>query len=129
MRLPVGIGLDLIDLDHFRVHYGDEDPDLLARCFTPGELDGIGSGADRLARLAARFALKEATFKALGGGLGIALTDVETTTDRDGHPQVVLRGPAKDIAARIGVTGFLVSLTHSAASAAAVVVALSGGPR
>jgi len=26
-----GVGLDLIDLEHFRLHYGDEDPELLRR--------------------------------------------------------------------------------------------------
>lgn len=129
MSIPVGLGLDLIDLEHFRVHYGDEEPELLARCFTQREIENAGTGADRLARLAARFAVKEALFKALGGGEGIGLPEVETVTDENGTPTVVLHGSAKKLADVRGITSFLLSLTHSAASAAAVVIALSDGPR
>ncbi|MDP9415676.1 MAG: 4'-phosphopantetheinyl transferase superfamily protein [Pseudomonadota bacterium] len=129
MSVPVGLGLDLIDLAHFRVHYGDEDPELLARCFTDGELKSAGDGVDRLARLAARFAVKEAAFKALGGGERVGLPDIETVTVEGGAPEIVLHGPAREIAEARGVTSFLVSLAHSAASAAAVVIALSAGPR
>ncbi|NKE48578.1 holo-ACP synthase [Roseomonas frigidaquae] len=129
MSVLIGLGLDLIDLTHFRVHYGDEDPELLARCFTEREIETAGTGADRLARLAARFAVKEATFKALGGGEGVGLPEIETVAGEDGVPVVVLHGSAKELAHARGVTSFLVSLTHSATSAAAVVIALSGGPR
>jgi holo-[acyl-carrier protein] synthase len=129
VSVPVGLGLDLIDLAHFRVHYGDEDPDLLARCFTERELRSAGDGADRLARLAARFSVKEAAYKALGGGERVALTDIETVTGDDGAPSIVLHGSAREIADARGATSFMVSLTHSAASAAAVVIALSTGPR
>lgn len=129
MSALIGLGLDLIDLAHFRVHYGDEDPELLARCFTEREIEAAGTGADRLARLAARFAVKEATFKALGGSEDVGLPEIETVTGENGAPAVVLYGSAKDLADARGATSFLVSLTHSAASAAAVVIALSGGPR
>lgn len=129
MSVPVGLGLDLIDLAHFRIHYGDEDPELLARCFTKCEIENAGTGVDRLARLAARFAVKEATFKALGGSEGVGLPEIETVTGEDGAPAVVLHGSARELADARGVTSFLVSLTHSAVSAAAVVIALSAGPR
>lgn len=129
MSVPIGLGLDLIDLAHFRVHYGDEDPELLARCFTEREIETAGMGADRLAHLAARFAVKEATFKALGGGERVGLPEIETVAGKDGAPAVVLYGSAKELADARGVTSLLVSLTHSAATAAAVVIALSGGPR
>ena len=79
-----GIGLDLIDLAHFQTHYGEASPELLARCFTTRELNDAGSGVNRTARLAARFAAKEATLKALGGGVGVALTDIELLRDESG---------------------------------------------
>ena len=129
ISVPIGLGLDLVDLEHFRIHYGDEDPELLARCFTAREIENAGKGVDRLARLAARFAVKEATFKALGGGEGVGLPEIETVAFEDGAPAVVLHGSARELADARGVTSFLVSLTHSAASAAAVVIALSGGAR
>jgi holo-[acyl-carrier protein] synthase len=125
----VGIGLDLIDVAHFRVHYGDADTELLARCFTDGEIAETQSGQDRLERLAARFAAKEAAFKALAGGAGIAHTDIEVLRDESGQPQLRLHGAAKLLAQQHNVGKFLVSLTHSASAAAAVVIALSSGPK
>jgi holo-[acyl-carrier protein] synthase len=125
----IGVGLDLIDLDRFEILYGDDDPDLLARCFTPQELLDVGDGVDRLARLAARFAAKEAVFKALGGAAGIAHTDIEVVRTASGAPEVRLHGPAATLAARVGVERVTLSLTHSGAAAAAVALAVSGGPR
>lgn len=127
--LPVGVGLDLIDLERFTRLYGGEDPDLLARCFSDAELVDAGSGPNRIARLAARFAAKEAAYKALGGGDGIALTDIVVSHDEAGAPVLALSGAADAAAKTRGVTTFLVSLTHSDLAAAAVVVALSGGPK
>lgn len=126
---PIGLGLDLIDLAHFRLHYGEDDPELLARCFTATELAEAGEAVDRLPRLAARFAVKEAVVKALGGVRGVAHTDIETILGESGAPQVRLHGAAQALADEQGVGGFLVSLTHSITAASAVVIALSGGPR
>ena len=128
MGVAIGVGLDLIDLAHFAIHYGDDDPELLSRCFTDREVTSVGDGVDRLARLAARYAVKEATLKALGGAEGVGLPDIETVTGPTGAPEIVLHGPAQALAKARGATNFLVSLTHSAASAAAVVIALSSGP-
>ena len=121
-----GLGFDLIDLAHFATHYGEDDPELLARVFTPREIDAIGYDVDRLARLAGRFAVKEATFKALGGAAGIAHLDIETVSDPDGAPQVRLTAAAQAAADAQGVTSLMVSISHSPASAGAVVVAIAG---
>jgi holo-[acyl-carrier protein] synthase len=128
MTAIVGVGIDLIDLDHFTIHYGRLDPDLLARCFTPGEIAHAGDGVDRLSRLAGRFAVKEAAFKALGGGEAISHLNIETLSGASGAPQLCLNGPAQDAAAAQFITAFFVSITHSPASAAAVVIAC-GSPR
>jgi holo-[acyl-carrier protein] synthase len=125
----IGIGIDLIDLDHFGVNYGKGDPELLARCFTDMEIADSGDGHSRTAHLAARFAAKEATFKALGGASNMALTDVELIHGQSGQPELRLHGVAKEAAERRGAVRFLVSLTHSASAAAAVVIVLSGGPK
>ena len=121
-----GLGFDLIDLQHFAIHYGEDDPDLLARCFTSQEIAAAGDGADRLARLAGRFAVKEAAFKALGGGSGVSHLDIETVSNSDGSPRIRLSSVASSLAEARGVSTFLVSISHSAASAGAVVIALAG---
>jgi holo-[acyl-carrier protein] synthase len=125
----VGLGLDLIDLDRFRVLYGDDDPDLLARCFTAQELLDVGNDVDRLARLAARFAAKEAVFKALGGATGIAHTDIEVVRSKSGAPELRLHGAAADLAATASADRLFLTLAHSGGAAAAVVLAVSAGPR
>ena len=63
--------------------------------------------------------------KALGVGLGgFALRDVEVVRDDDGGtPSLVLRGRAEELALERGVTGWLVSLTHTDATAMAVAIA------
>jgi holo-[acyl-carrier protein] synthase len=120
-----GLGFDLIDLKYFAIHYGEGDPELLARCFTEQELAAAGEGTDRLATLAGRFAVKEATFKALGGGSGVTHLDIETLRTSDGAPQIRLSGAALELAASHGIATFLVSISHSASSAGAVVIGVA----
>lgn len=56
----VAIGLDLVELDRFERIYGEFDPDVLNRVFTAREQAVDGTASERLTRLAARFAVKEA---------------------------------------------------------------------
>ncbi|MBB5687837.1 holo-ACP synthase [Sphingobium boeckii] len=124
-----GIGLDLVDLDRFARFYGGDDIELLETIFTAEELALVGNGARRIERLAARRAVKEAAYKAIGGGTGLADTQFEVIGGGSEPPSLLLHGAAKDRADALGVSRFLVSITHSDFSAAAVVVAFSGGPR
>jgi len=126
----LGIGLDLVELDRFRRLYGDFDPDVLDRCFTAGEQAAVGTGTDRLTRLAARFAAKEAVLKTIGGLRdGIALTDIEIVSDGWSPPVAHLSGGALAAAQARGITRWQISLTHGAHSAAAVALACSTDPR
>lgn len=124
----VGIGLDLVELDRFVALYGERDPVVLNRCFTSAEQRDVGTGADQLVRLAARFAAKEAVLKVLGGLRdGIALTDVAVISSATGAPSIVLSCGALDQANARGIGAWHISLTHTSHTAAAVVVALSAG--
>lgn len=125
----VGIGLDLVDLERFALFYGEEDPELLARVFTPTELEAVGNGSRRNERLAARKAVKEAAYKAIGGGIGLSDTQFELISSGSEAPSLILHGAALVRAEELGITRFMVSITHSDLSAAAIVVALSAGPR
>jgi holo-[acyl-carrier protein] synthase len=93
------------------------------RCFTSHELDYALSGSGLCAeRLAARFAAKEAVIKALSlSEEGIGLRDIEVVKLDDGGCRIVLHGPAKAAADRMGVKGILVSLSHDGDCAGAVV--------
>lgn len=120
----VAVGLDLVDLDRFNLLYGDLAPDVLDRCFTAREQAIEGTAGERLSRLAARFAVKEAVLKTIGGLQdGIALTDIEVISDGVTAPTVRVSGGARAAATALGVSGWLISLTHGAQSAAAVALA------
>ena len=84
-----------------------------------------GGRRDPAARLAARFAAKEATLKALGYGLGgMRMADIEVVRTTDGRPELVLHGDARSTANGHGVSRWLVSLSHTDHLAQATVVAL-----
>lgn len=120
----VGVGLDLIEIEHFSSLYHPEDTDLLERCFTKRELADIRGSGNWAARLAARYASKEAALKVLGGiQQGIALTDVETVLI-DGRPLLRLSGGAQAREHDLGITCWHLSISHTATTAGAVAVAM-----
>ncbi|MEO6120556.1 MAG: holo-ACP synthase [Acidimicrobiales bacterium] len=120
----IGIGIDAVDVDRFRRVLA-RSPGLADRLFTDGERADGRRGHDAAPRLAARFAAKEATMKALGVGLGaFGFHDVEVRTRPSGAPVLEVSGAAATLAARLGVTSFKVSLTHTDHLAGAVVAAL-----
>ena len=103
-------------------------PRLGARLFTDAELAYGRRHTDPAPSLAARFAAKEATMKALGVGLGsFAFRDVEVVRADSGAPRLNLTGGAFDLATALGVLDWKLSLTHTASMAEAVVLAVGAG--
>ena len=94
------------------------------RVFDEGELEYSKSREASHLHLAARFAAKEAVFKALGRGLndGMTWTDVKVVNDELGKPHIQLERRAKEIADQMGVATIHLSLTHTDESAMAVVI-------
>ncbi len=89
------------------------------RIFTEGEQKYCLSRPNPAQHFAARFAAKEAAFKALGDGWPkLSWTDVEVVSESR-QPGLVLRGRASEMAG--GCTP-LVSLSHDAGVAIAEVV-------
>lgn len=119
----IGLGIDAVDIVRFRAVLARR-PGLAGRLFTAGEQAYAAGLADPAPSLAARFAAKEAAMKALGVGLGaFRFTDVEVVREDGGRPSLRVAGSAAGLAAELGVGSWLVSLTHTAALAEAVVVA------
>ena len=115
----IGVGIDVVDLERFAESLA-RTPGLAERLFTPGE------ASCGMASLAARFAAKEATSKALGTGIvGIRWREMEVLPNRRGKPVLILHGRAAERARQLGLTDFSVSLTHSRTDAMAFVVATS----
>ena len=121
----VGVGIDLVDVDRFRASL-TRTPSMVPRMFTEGERAYAETANDPSERYAARFAAKEAVMKALGVGLGaFGFHDVEVLRAEGGRPTLGVYGPAERLAIDRGVTRWEISLTHTATSAGAVVVALA----
>jgi holo-[acyl-carrier protein] synthase len=115
-------GIDLVDIDRIAdmvLRYGER---FLRRVWTEAEL-AICRG--RYPELAARFAGKEATMKALGTGIrGVGWLEIEILRDRSGKPILLLHGGAAQTASVKGLSTWTISLTHSRLMASAIVVAL-----
>lgn len=123
-----GLGVDAVDVGRLRRAI-ERRPALAQRVFTDDERAYAGRAADPGPRLAARFAAKEALFKALGVGIGaVSWRDVEVVRDEAGAPGLSLRGRAAERAAARGVDRWHVSLTHTDALAVAAVVGESLAP-
>ena len=118
----VGVGIDVVDVPRFEIVMGRR-PRIVQRLFTEGEQRTARMKPERLA---ARFAAKEAVMKSLGVGAGsVPWKSIEVVKASSGAPSIVLHGAAADLAARRGVNDFQISLTHTAMTAAAFVVASS----
>ncbi|HZT67283.1 MAG TPA: holo-ACP synthase [Acidimicrobiales bacterium] len=124
----LALGMDVVEVPRFRRVLARR-PRLADRVFTEAEKAYGMRARDPAQRLAARFAAKEATMKALGVGLGgFSFREVEVVKARSGAPSLALTGRAAELAARRGVRAFRVTLTHTDLMAAAVVVALAEEP-
>ena len=121
-----GIGLDLADIDRIERLLGRHPERARVRLFSAGERAYCDRRARPARHFAARFAAKEAAYKALAGTADarhIHWQDIEVTNDPlDGRPTLLLHGLAAKRAAELGVSSIHVTLTHSDLVAAAMVV-------
>lgn len=120
-------GVDIVRVMRIAEMLRDHGDRFVERCFTPGEAGYARSMPRRSAEhFAARFAAKEAVMKALGTGLadGIRWTDIEVVREPSGAPRVELVGRALEIARSMGITRWLISLSHSDDAAIASVIAV-----
>ncbi len=128
MARIAGTGIDVIEVE--RVERALNRPLTGARfrqrVFTPGESAYCeGRGRQRFQSYAARFAAKEATMKALGTGWNrnVGWNEIEVYRERGRAPTIRLHGKTAEFAARRGLARFHLSITHTAGSAIAHVIA------
>jgi holo-[acyl-carrier protein] synthase len=123
------MGLDLVQISRIADSTALFGERFKSRLFTRAELDyaesgdgGVGDGSQCSERLAARFAAKEATIKALNlGGVGVSWKDIEVRRLRCGGCALALHGPVAEIAQKMGLTDTSLSLSHDGDYAGAVV--------
>jgi holo-[acyl-carrier protein] synthase len=117
--------MDLVDIPRVAALLAGKGERAEARLFTPGESAYARGRAEPARHFAARFAAKEAAYKALAGSeaaRGIGWRDIEVAVEWDGRPRLVLHGRAAERAAALGATRLHVTLTHADQVAGAVVV-------
>ncbi len=121
----VGVGIDLVHVPRLRTVLARWQDRFLARVFTPEEIAYARARRDPAEHLAARFAAKEATLKALGTGLslGVRWREMEVRRARGQRPEMALSGRTAALGAARGVQAVHVSLTHDGEYAMAQVVA------
>ncbi|MBN2199159.1 MAG: holo-ACP synthase [Candidatus Aminicenantes bacterium] len=110
----VGVGIDLIEVERVKKAL-DEHPRFSDRVFTPEEVRYSSGKKNTAQHLAARFAAKEAFFKALGRR--IPWTDVGVVNLDSGRPVLEVKN-----AEGLGFLKAHVSLSHLKAYAQAAVV-------
>jgi len=124
------VGMDLVQISRIQASlekFGDR---FMQRIFTEHEmLYAISASVLQAERLAARFAAKEATLKALGlAGKGVAWRDMEVFRFPDGRCELRLYGRAFEFAKSLGVIQTALSLSHDGDYAAAIVAAVVSEP-
>lgn len=115
-------GVDLAEISRIEEAIARHGERFLTRIFTASELSDCKG---RVASLAARFAAKEATSKALGCGIGnVSWLDIEVRSDEQNAPYLVLYGEGARLARQLGLTTWSLSLSHTSEQAIAFVVAV-----
>ncbi|MDG4864657.1 holo-ACP synthase [Streptomyces sp. T-3] len=124
--MAIAVGVDLVRVARVR-RLLEDNPAAEREIFTERERDYCACRRDRYIHLAARFAAKEATFKALGTGVGPGCrwTDVEVVNTRLGRPTLRLTGGATRTTET--VSSAEISLSHTGDYAIASVVLVHGG--
>jgi holo-[acyl-carrier protein] synthase len=125
----LGIGVDLVSVARLKRVMDRRGARARSRFFTGAEVERCRLSRSPEESFAARFAAKEAFFKALGSGVGSAgrWHDAEVVSAASGAPSLRLSGRAAEAARLRGVTRIHLALTHTGDTAAAVVVLEGAG--
>ncbi len=120
----IGVGVDIVSIQRLRGTLDRLGSRFLNRVFTLGEQEYCQAHRDSVPHYAARFAAKEALFKALGTGWarGVSWLDAEVRRKDRAAPVLLLHSEAERLSRARGARFIYVSLSHSEDSAVAVVI-------
>jgi holo-[acyl-carrier protein] synthase len=126
-RKPLRVGVDLASVDEVAASILRFGSRYTGRLFTPGELADT-EGPAQAARLAARFAAKEATIKALAPATDApSWRSIEVRKETGGECSLILHGRAVELAEEAGLDTWALSMSHEGRMAVAVVAATGRG--
>lgn len=120
----IGVGVDIVDIGRLRRAMERQGERFIRRVYTEGEQEYCRAHRDPVPYFAARFAAKEALFKALGTGWsqGITWRDADVQRADSGAPRLALAGRAEEISRNLGTKAVHISLSHSEEAAIALVI-------
>ena len=125
----VGIGVDLCSISRVQKILDREGTDgpFFRRAFTEAEQREAAKRHNKAEFLAARFAVKEAVYKAVAPhtASGFDFRIVESLHRKDGSPYVSLSGPLEKYLSEAGIRALHLSVTTECDMAQAVVIAES----
>jgi len=126
-ELDIRVGVDIVQVERL-IRLLDDHADAAETLFTERELAYCSGKRHRDDHLAARFAAKEAVFKACGTGQAPRMrwTDVEVVNEAGERPRLVLHGEVAAVVNRQGLDQWDVSLSHAGGIAIAQVIAVGG---
>ena len=118
-----GVGIDMIDVERIE-HSIKKQSSFKELIFSENEIIYCESKKNKFQYYAARFAAKEAFFKAIGTGWmkGTNFNEVEVAHDNKGKPELILNGDTKREISNLAIVKISVSLSHLKTIAAAVVI-------
>ncbi len=122
----LGIGTDVVAPPRLLAAYGRHGEAFLRRLFAPDEITAITAAPARMAaRMATRFAAKEACIKAMGAKIGRAgqWTDIAVISHPSGQPALHLSGAASAHLASLTPMGYKAQLHLSLSDADDLAVA------
>lgn len=125
--MAVFCGTDIVSVDRIRNSITELGDTFLKRIYTDEEISYCESRRmSKFQSYAARFAAKEAAYKALSPNVseGVSWRDSEVIRNENGKPNIVFHGKLKEIAESKGITAenIDVSLSHDNSFAIATVV-------
>lgn len=122
----IGHGIDLVDVRCIQGLIEQMGECFERQCLTVAERNADGFRTNRFQYLASRLAAKQAVLKAFGGDGKPPTSWLEIEIQRlpTGKPFVVLHANCQKIAARLGITQWLLSISHTPSYAAASAIAL-----
>ncbi|CRX39517.1 holo-ACP synthase [Estrella lausannensis] len=113
--MTLALGTDIIEIQRIRESIERRGEPFLRRILTPSEYDYCMRFNPPYARIAGRFAGKEAIAKALGTGIGeeVSWLDIEILNEASGKPTVILSEKAQGLVDSITRNGhILISISH-----------------
>lgn len=111
--MVLGLGIDIIEIDRIKDSIEDYGDTFLNKIYTPAEILYCQSKFNKYQHYAARFAAKEAVYKALATGWQEVLSwqDIEIFNEPSGMPQVSMRGKLREFLAED--KSLKISISHS----------------